>query len=99
MEGIEFEKDTIGYASDNYMIKNQKGSVFAKFLVNKGIVKNESQANTVMLVLGVIFIIISLFLISKSLKGQSSKVEYRIPQEALQRFSPEIQEAISKQSR
>lgn len=93
MSEVEFEQDNINY---NYnMQKRVQSSSFANFLLKKGIAKNEKQANVIMLSIGIIFLLISIILITNSLRsGDTLSAGIEITDTALDRLPVQIQEAI-----
>lgn len=95
MEGIEFDQDNTGYAYNNNA-KNTKDSVFAKFLVGKGIVTNEQQANAILIAIGLVCLAISLFLLISSLSNKN-KIVIELPPEIIQRLPQEVQTTIRKE--
>lgn len=95
MEGVEFEQDQFNYRYNNLMMERVKKNSLADWLVKKGIVSSERQANAMLLVLAVVALLISIFLFSRSFKGVPEAV-IDLPPQIMNRLPENIQKSLTQ---
>ncbi|MEI6553896.1 MAG: hypothetical protein WCO09_04985 [bacterium] len=97
MEGLKFED---GLSTDtnrlnNYQQKQQ--STMIKLLIRSGLVKDQKQANNLMLVIIVIFLLLSIYLFSLSFGSTPKSVPYdQMTEQQKQNISPQERAFIEK---
>lgn len=96
MEGIEFEQDKENY---NFIraTRVQTGSSFARFLIKKGLAKDEKQANLILLICASLFIIITIILLIISRKSDLDNVIYDLPDDVIINLPEKAQNMIYDQ--
>ena len=92
---VEFPEEKFGN-NDNYVIK--KTPTMVKWVIKIGIVKDEKQANIVLIILAVIFLGLAVYIFANtgSKPTATAGVLYRedLSEEDLQNLPPEILESI-----
>ncbi len=96
MEGVEFEQDKENY---NFIraTRVETGSSFTRFLLRKGLARDERQANAVLLICASIFIIITIILLIISRKSDLDNVIYDLPDNVIINLPEKAQNMIYDQ--
>jgi hypothetical protein len=93
MSDVQFEEE-FNYYNYNNMQKNSQSKLLA-FLLNKGIAKNEKQANAILIIATACMILISAFLFIKSINGSNSVATFELSEDVINRLPQKVQDAIS----
>jgi hypothetical protein len=70
---LEFDEEQQSYSSGNYE-SDQKNPVLVQFVINLGLAKDVKSANILLLVIGVIFLLISFYLFSRTFSSPANEV-------------------------
>ena len=73
---VEFDEEEYGLPAQNYYQSEEKG--LTKWLISKNIVKNKSQAHTLLLIVITVIFIISLIVFASTSGGRSKPVDIDI---------------------
>ncbi len=80
-------------------IKNKKSSVFAIFLIKKGIAKNEKQANAILLIFATCLLLLDIGLFIRGTKSYADNVVYDLPYDVIENLPEQAQNMILNQKK